>query len=725
MRAVSSRFGRGLALADHRGDLADGQSYVLENFLLQGEGLIRREGRRLAYDENGASRAITLLKRWYRVQLTGSVEQYFFKSAGADLLVASNDWDDESPWDPFSSGGWSAINLPKQGDLTLLNGADVTLSAGALKHAIGSQSWLYLWPDYDASDNTNQRKNIPLRTDGTYVFRHGLTPPDTILTLSGVTGSHATGLDNNTNYVYRAIYEYDDGRLGLSYFSPQLLWNGGGAPANKVHVTVQIVGSAGLAGTVAPRDVTRIRLYRNVGGGTGSPLEEDFFLVGEIDIATAGAPPWTITDTNEDPPASPNITSEELLDIDVWMPPKFKTAWMWKNSLVIANLKANDLGGGANLTLDVEEGGIHKNRIRWSEPGKPDLFRANSWFDVLDDDAGEIKRGIVNPLTDQSLVFFENGVVALGALPSTPRAIANSKGTPAPDSVVEANGLIFSVTLEGIQVIDGFRARDITSDTIGPLWNELDLSAQHYPDRINMDAISQIEAVYLPGPELILWSYPAAESAFNNRILVLDLRQWRKYGARDGVFSILKGWNVSRFCRWLGEGDRGELFAGEADAASRDYVYRILFGNEDETGASGGGSVAASPIVSRVYTGLSDFGRPDVLKDFQLTAMEAQAGPSETEVTIDVDAGAFFGLLGTFDFQDVLYYWGSSTWGVGSWNGPRIVRKTSSIPRQAKGVRMGYRLVVTDILVGGVGPAPFQLFDLATELVPLPTQRRR
>jgi len=409
---------------------------------------------------------------------------------------------------------------------------------------------------------------------------------------------------------------------------------------------------------------------------------------------------------------------------------------MWKDRAVIGNLKCRNTG--STVELDNEEGGIHKNRLRFSAAFKPDVWRQLYFLDLLPDGgSGSIKKVIVNPLIDALFCFMEEDVVALQGdsptgdfgTPFRPRNVAQSKGTPSPESVVEAKGLIFYWTKEGIEVIDGFRARNITSDTIAPLWNSLDSGASHHIDRINPDHIDKVVGIYHPSDERIYWSYPAAASTTNNRILVLDLDLWRMNGYADGVFSVYTGWDIACFERWGGEGDRGELFGGEAIATDSNWVYRLEFKDADVNGSRSGAAlpVTTAAISSKLWLGLEDAGRPDLLKDWKSIRVEAKSGECLTHIILDVDQGALLRELGSYIFRNDLGVWGEGVWGGGEvWAGPRIERQAMALPREAKGIRAGLRFETDDVLTAaGLGPEAFELYDIAWSVTPLSTRVRR
>jgi hypothetical protein len=319
---------------------------------------------------------------------------------------------------------------------------------------------------------------------------------------------------------------------------------------------------------------------------------------------------------------------------------------------------------------------------------------------------------VVNPRIDALFVFMDNDVVALldpvGDLISTlsfrPKNVANSKGTPAPWSVVEHDGRIFYRTKRGVEVISGFEGRNITSKSIEPLWNMLNSSHPMYADRINPSAIGSAFGYVDPKTERIYWSYAAGTSTFNNRLLVFDYGLWRDKGAREGVFSIYKGWQISCMESWDGEGDRGELFGGESNGSSRPWVYRLNYGHFDENGNTGDTGDTDVPIASKFYPGISPFGS-ERYKAFKSASVELVTGVTDVTVKLDTDHEKTLDTLATV------------TWA----NGSKAQRVNFGLPRTAVGVRSGLRFEVTD---PATPPAPWELVDYAMTMDDLPTRMR-
>lgn len=724
MREVAIAFDRGLNFVRNKARIPKGQCYMLKNYMFGKGTLRRRAGKWAAYVASTVEanvRPVSMLKRWYKLALTGAIEAYFFKAAYTGLWKADNDWDDLSPWTATiaTDGVWTAMTLPataNQSLRTLLTGTSASFTDGYLQRSLGYNNWCYLFPEYASTDDADYLLNCGMRTNGSKVYLHGCTPPAAVLAFSSVSGSHASGLESAKWYHYRAVYRYMDGAVGYSTLGTVYTYKDAAATPDFLYVTLTV--AAGHSD-----DVTHIEIYRTKGqtaaGGATDPNVVDYYYVG---VVTASTAPTTFQDTNAD------SSLTQLADPNVFMPPKCKTAVVWRNSLVMGNLKSRNTSVASYL--ESEEGGIHKNRLRWSEPGQPDMFRSEGYQDVFPDgDSGSIRRLVVSPLIDHLMVFMEEDVVAFSDLPGIPKNIANSRGTPARDSVIEYQGLIFYMTKQGIEVINGYEARDITSETIAPLWRELNSSASHYAERVNLAAIDKVRVTVIPEEDLIVWAYPAATATYNNRLLVLDLRQWKKYGAQNGVFTILEGWNISCFSRWDGEGDRGEIFGGEAitSVGVRDWTYRLFFGDEDQNG-NGATAISYAGINGKIYLGLSDLDRPDMRKAFQYANFRALGG-GQTSVLIDldIDDGAYVKRLGEFDFENLVYFWGLSVWGEGTWDGPRIARRSTMLPRAAQGVVIGFQLETTDILDGvtNLGPVGFELYDIAITARPLFTKVRK
>lgn len=718
---VRQKFNSGLSLVRPAGLLNNGESHKAENVVFSSSSVKRRRGKATAYQPTNplADVAVSCLKRFYKLGTTGTVTPTMVKAHGSLLSMTTTDWSDDTGT-VVVAAAWTDLPLPRTSNSSLVSGANVTVTSGAIRNAFESNSWCYLYPQYAAADDASDRTNVPMRTNAVSgtprTFLMGLSPPGqpTTAEINVGTGTFPTG----STYYYRLTAEYDTLKLGES--GPGLvsaLETIAGAVNADIRVTVPAMTSS---------DVTRINIYRTL---TGGAVDSTYYFVGFV----AGAGGGTFDDNIPDATA---VASLKTLDLDKYMPPKFRTGCIWKDRAVIANLKVRD----TDLTteLDAEEGGIHKNRIRFSDGFKPDVFRKNDFIDLMPDGtSGSIKRVIVNPLIDALFAFMEEDVVALQGdsptggpigTPFRPRNVAQSKGTPSPDSVVEAKGLIFYWTKEGIEVIDGFRARNITSDTIAPLWNSITAGTSFHENRINMDRIDQVVALYHPSEERIYWSYPSATSTTNNAILVLDLDLWRMQGYGDGVFSIYTGWDISCFERWGGEGDRGEIFGGEAVSTDSNWVYRIEFKDADANGSRSGAAlpVTTLPIPSKLWLGLDAAGRPDLLKDWKSTRIEAKSGLCTAHIILDVDQGALLRELGSYDFRSSIGAWGSIVWGEFTWSGPRIERQAIALPREAKGIRAGLRFETEDFLnASSVGPEAFELYDLSWSVVPLATKVRR
>lgn len=513
---------------------------------------------------------------------------------------------------------------------------------------------------------------------------------------------------HRNKYVYRLTAEYDNGILGESCPSVAFsgaFWDNEDISEENTHVIGLNTGTPTYDMT---DDVNKIHIYRTIkGGNTDSPL----YRVGSVDC-TSGAPDADFTDNVTDT----DLVANRILDIDRYMPPKWLTGVIWKDRMVIGNLKCRDISTteGSVDSLDLENDGIHKNRIRFSEGFHPDVFKANFVQDILPDgDSGSIKRLIVNPQSDSLFVFMENDVVALTdpvgdlvtALSYRPRNVANSHGTPARHSVVEYEGLIFYWTKNGIEVINGLTARNITSDTIGNLWNMTNSNHPAYASRINMSQISKVAgtAHVDEAGERIYWAYPAASNSYNNRVLVLDFARWRDSGFNDdGVFSI---WtmDISCWARWDGEGDRGELFGGEALNTRGPWVHRVGISNQDEVGNTSGTITTSAVSPFYIHTGHDDAGTAERRKRWITARVDgriptvASTGSCSVALAFDVDEGAVSGTMDTV------------TWTQGG-----IKRYSRNLPRAAIGVHGAVEITGTDGTPGASGGSPpFELYEIA------------
>ena len=700
---LQTRFDGGLNVVSPPGLLDPGQAYYMENWTFGRVGIRRRGGRSAAYSRNQAA-AVTMLRRYHDIRTSGTISSYFLVASANDVFKGNADWDDLSP----TAGGIAktAFVLPTWGGgatKTLAQGASkdpLTIDNGKIVDCVVMQSRAYIVVHSDSGDDADDLENVALRCDGTDLFVHGLYPGDfggTPLTLVGAPG---TAIANGVTAWYTLTCVYEDFALGES--GPGVVQSINNASGSTKDVDVSILEPT--------KDVTAVRVWRSEDSAAGP-----FYLVGEV--ATASLP-GTLTDTLP----SLNLEAQRRLDQDIYLPPKYRCATVWKNRLVIANTKARDTSDAT--TLDSEAGGVHKGRIRFSVPYWPDAFRALEFSEPIPDgSSGEIKAVIVNPQLDILLAIYEDDVMALEGdsplgtfgTPFIARNIANSRGTASPFSVLEWQGFVFYWTKTGIEVISGYTARNITDDTIAPLWNLRDETAINYEFRINSTRLSQVRGIIDPRTEKAYWTYPSGTSTYNDRILELDLRRWRQGGYRDGVFAIHSGITTGPMEVWLGEGDRAELFGGESQ--SHDWVYRMDFANEDENGLT---TLATAPISATLKLGITDMGRPDQEKSFKNLTVEGRSGDTSVRVGINVDDGALVKVLGDLDFEKVDFEWGTSVWGTGIWNGPRIVSHTIAIPREANGTRIGVDLTILDALDSSTnGPTAMELYDMAISFSPL------
>jgi len=522
-------------------------------------------------------------------------------------------------------------------------------------------------------------------------------------------------------YFYKLTAEYDNAILGES----------GPSAATRVirtaRFTATIPGSPALAdespiGPYAPHtldlddpgnrydmtdDVTRIHVYRTIRGATE---DGTYYRVGSV-TCTLGAPTADFVDDVKDDA----LVKNDILDEDRFLPPKYRTAVIWKDRMVIGNLKARQTNAAADTELDLEETGIHKNRIRFSEAFAPDNFRSGFFQDILPDgDSGSIVRLIVSPRTDALFVFMENDVVAItdpvgdsvSALSFRPINIANSKGTPAPLSVVEYDGMIFYWTKSGIEVISGYAGRTITSKSIRLLWNLQDSAHARYGDRINMSQIARVRGIADKNEERIYWSYPAATGSANSRTIILDYGVWRDRGYGEGVFSINSGVNNGPFEAWNGEGDRGEIFAGDDRGVTiGPFVYRVNFGNVDEraTGVNAGDR-SDFGISSYFYHGHTDFSSP-TMKAMSQATIDMVSGAASVIAKLDVDDGKL-----------------STTLATTTWTAAKLQRENYGLPRTAVGKTASLQIETTD--AAAVGPARWQLEEIAYIVDDLPSRMR-
>jgi hypothetical protein len=518
----------------------------------------------------------------------------------------------------------------------------------------------------------------------------------------------ATGTD--ILYYYRFTAEYDDGKLGESGPST--------AVAVRLLEEIDLVNTHTLTMNPADdrynmaMDATKIHIYRTVKGADSDGV---YYRVGSVTL-TDGAPTGTFVDNITDAV----LVGKTMLDEDVFLPPKYKTATFWKDRMVIGHLKARDTSATEGTELDLTQGGYHPNRIRFSNGFLPDRFPANYFIDVdIGGETATVRKLIVNRRLDALLVFLEDssvlvtGDTPLGerGSPFRPQHIPFADGTPSPDSVVEdGEGNIFAWTKAGIQVFEGASVRYITDNTIKPLWAGMSSSHALYAQRIEQSQINLVKGVYVPGEEKILWAYPVASGTRNTNILVLDLTMWRATGRRDGVFSmIVNRWQVSSWSVWGGEGDANEVFSGESSTVPGPWVYRVLFGDDDQAGDLVD-VVTTLQINSVLHLGHANFRRPDMLRAFKNLVMEVDSGgtaPDSTSfaVTMNVDDHGTDVSLGAWVFD-------RTTGGIN--------RLVGGIPRATIGRRASLKFTTSDTS----SPRPWELHTVSWETEELPTRRR-
>jgi hypothetical protein len=507
-------------------------------------------------------------------------------------------------------------------------------------------------------------------------------------------------------YHYKLTAEYDDGKLGES------------GPSAAVRIYMKKSISAGRPHTITlnpaddrynlPADATKIHVYRTV---EGAAIDDLYYRAGSVDLEAYndGANKWGPQAVFSDNVPDETLVQNIILNEDVFMPPKYMASIQWKDRVVIGNLKARDTSMAEEDGLDVESGGYHPNRIRFSKAFTPDRFAANSFIDVdIGGESATVRTFAPLRGRDALLCFLEDDTILIKGdtpggergTPFRPENIPSGDGTAARDSVVvDGEGNVFTWTKTGVQAINSSGVRYITENTIAPLWNALNSNQALYNRRIDMDYIQDVAGVYVPGKEVILWTYRAAGgTAYNNTVLCLDLRRWRAGGRREDGWSIFTGWAISKWCVWQGEGDRFELFGGESQDAAGPWVYRCLYGNDDETGTTSLNTVSTSQITAVLKTGAFDFGRSDRVRKFRDMVINAKA-----------DADADTSLAVYLDINDD----SANRISVGTWDptGGTLVHLTSKIPRGAIGTYGGVDIASTD----QNSPEPWELYSIGLE----------
>lgn len=661
---------------------------------------------------------------------------WFSEESSAGVWYSYNDGSWSTPetlWDGgFTTGssdaGWMDMKLAA--DNTFGDNNDFYVAAVTT----GEQAVNIIYRDVDAgvtwvdSISTTQLLAFdPTPSPSIWVPPTSTSPTGAIVTV--LMGNNESGFSLMTpaGHFYRLTGSYDDGKLGES-----------GPGAALFIGSKERVGERGATVTLAlnspnttnyyqmAHDCSTMNIYRTARGDTKDGV---YYRVGTVDfdfVSTGPDTGWEPDADFVDDMTDGELVTQIILDEDVFMPPKFRTHTFWKDRMVIGHLKARDLSATEGTELDLEDGGYHPNRIRFSRGFQPDRFAQNDFIDVdIGGGSATIQRVIVSRRLDSLMVFLEDEtVIVTGDTPQgqrgsvfRPHNIPNADGTPAPDSVVEDNeGNIFAWTKRGIQVFEGTNARYITDNTISPLWTLQDSNHPSYADRINWDIrtatgkpyLYEAVGVYVPGEEKILWAYSSGTSSINDRVLVLDLRMWRSTGRRDGVFSIITGWNISKWAVWNGEGDRGELFGGEHNFNRGPWVYRCLFGDEDEVGTFKEDGTSFNAISSILNLGHSNFRRPDKIRAFRNLIVEADSADTDFAISMNLDDDSSDTSLGTWDFD--------RTAGV--------KRLSGGIPRSRIGRRAGLKMTTTDTLTADVGPKPWELHTISWEVEEIPSRRR-
>jgi len=726
---ISKVLNRGLAMTVPRGLMREGQAQKAENVVYTESSAMRRGGKSAAYKvDDSAASTVNFLHRFYDLATTGTVSKYLIMGFGAKLWRADSDWVDATA---TAITAKTALALPNTTDNTLYfkNSAGyaagpITMDASTIRSGFASKSWLYVHPEFNSTDDTDITLNVPMRIgeasgDEIRPYLHGLTPPNSIDSADINRTPGGTG----KGFWYCLTAEYQDGTLGESGPGTPILSESSGDPNPNVFDLTLPSGGGGDERYDMTREVTRMHLYRTTDvlvQGKSTATTPDFTLtyyrIGSTDC-TAGVPDGNITDGVSDA----LLTANKILDSDRYMPPKYKTGVVWKDRAVIGNLKARDTSD--STVLDYTDSGIHKNRIRFSRGFTPDVFSTNYFMDILPDgDSGEIKRLIVNPLIDHLFVFMEADIMAISGdtvlgergTPFRPRNIANAKGTPAPYSVVHAEGLIFYWTKSGIEVIDAFKGRNITSDSIAPMWDMPRTNHPRYADRVNTARFDQVRSLYDPKTQRVYWFYPAATSIINNKVLVLDLDRWRSGGMRDGVFTIwgsstVASLNIDAVVAWDGEGDTGEIFGGNSHTSRYPWTYRLDFSDEDEEINATNDGTDTTAIGAILTLPLHDFGNPSTLKRFMSMDCHGRSGDSDITIRFVADEGDYAADLGTtFNFD----------------NSYRVKRQKSAIARKAIGTRGGFNFTFADQLAGTDGPLPWELYDYSISYRGVPTRLR-
>lgn len=604
------------------------------------------------------------------------------------------------------------MTMDKNGDIYIIVKSEASGSLGIYFYSVSDAA-------FDSVDIPTTGNLTTAIQPSLWVDTASVNPDNAIIVVRLDSSEVAASLMKRAGYYYKLTATYDDGKLGESGPGAALFVPSGTRIGERVgDVTITVNAPDTTNYYEMGNDASTLNFYRTVRGSTSDGI---YYKVGSVDfdyVSTGPNTGWEPDSDFVDNVSDSTLIGNVILDEDAFMPPKYKTACFWKDRMVIGHLKARDTSATEGTELDLEKGGYHPNRIRFSHGFKPDVFPSNYFIDVdIGGESATVRRVIVNKVLDALMVFLEDDTVIVTGdtplgergSPFRPQNIPNADGTPAPFSVVsDGEGNVFAWTKAGVQVFEGGSARYITDNTIKPLWNLLDSAHPYYNYRIKMDNISDAAGIYVPGEEKILWSYRNGYGSVNNGILCLDLRRWRAGGKREDGWSIYIGWTISKWCLWKGEGDRFELFGGESAGASLGpWVYRCLSGDDDETGTTSADTVTTAQIAGTLKTGAFDFNRPDRIRKFRNIVINAKAdagdGSDDTSlaVTLDIDDGYLSKSLGTWDPT-----------------GGNLKHLTSNIPRDCIGTYGAINIVSTDT----DSPDPWELYSIGIETEELPSR---
>ncbi|MDX9703870.1 MAG: hypothetical protein RBU23_12635 [Candidatus Auribacterota bacterium] len=231
----------------------------------------------------------------------------------------------------------------------------------------------------------------------------------------------------------------------------------------------------------------------------------------------------------------------------------------------------------------------HPNRFYWSKPGQPDNWDTVNQYQELPAVNGDSVTKTIFFL-DGSLVFKQNSIwhVTGNVEPFPVFSVSETLGTPSGKSVVMFEQSVIWYSNTGhICAYDGARIFNLTEQKLGKL----------------PVARSMTDSVCCAVIDNQLWvSYCDKDSGetFNNRVLIADLGN----GLADPRwFGPHKGFRISAFCSFSGQGDNGSVYFGDSATSTvwlkgdMYYMGASLCGTTSDAGDATISVVTAEPSI--------------------------------------------------------------------------------------------------------------------------------